>query len=77
MAINLNLGKYGAQFNAFVDFASTQRDQGWIACVEGQKPGQGMLGSDGQPRKITAKEWDGCGQFLRGRDSRAVNNDVR
>ena len=46
MAINLNLDRYGAQFNAFVDFASTQRNPGWIACVEGQKPGQGMLGQE-------------------------------
>ena len=77
MAINLNHERYGAQFSAFVDFASTQRNPGWIACIEGQKPGQGMLGPDGQPRKISAKDWDGCGQFLRGKDSRAVNNDVR
>ena len=39
MAIDLNHLQYGAQFDAFVDFASTQRDPGWIACIEGQKPG--------------------------------------
>ena len=77
MAINLNHKRYGAQFNAFVDFASTQRNPGWIACIEGQKPGLGLLGPDGQPRKIAAKDWDGCGQFLRGKDSRTINNDVR
>ena len=30
----LNHERYGAQFNAFVDFASTQRNPGWIACKD-------------------------------------------
>lgn len=77
MAINLQIDKFGAQFSAFVEFASAQKHENYIACIEGQKPGRGVPGPNGQPRSIAAKTWDGRGQFLRGRDSRAVNNEVR
>ena len=77
MAINLNVDKFGAQFSAFVEFASRQKDQNFIACIEGQKPGLGLAAPDGRPRNIAAKEWDGYAQFWRGKDSRTVNNEVR
>ena len=77
MAINLQIDKHGAQFSAFVEFASAQKHENYIACIEGQKPGRGVPGPNGRPRDIAAKKWDGRGQFLRGRDSRAVNNEVR
>ena len=77
MAINLQIDKHGAQFSAFVEFASSQSHENYIACIEGQKPGLGAPRPDGRPRDIAAKKWDGRGQFLRGKNSRAVNNEVR
>lgn len=50
MAIDLNHDRYGAQFDAFVDFASTQRNPG---CVEGQKPGQFLRGRDSRATNST------------------------
>ena len=76
MAINLNVDKYGAQFQAFAAFAAKHQNQNYIACIEGQKPGL-LAGPDGEPRRIVAKEWDGCGQVWRRKGSRAVNNEVR
>lgn len=73
MAINLNLEKYGAQFNAFAEFAAAHKNQDWVVRIEGQ----GLLGANGEPRRIVAKNWDGAGNVLRFSGSRAVNNDVR
>ena len=80
MAINLNLEKYGAQFNAFAEFAAAHKNQDWVVRIEGQgrQPGgQELLGPNGEPRRIEAKNWDGAGNILRFAGSRAVNNDVR
>ena len=33
MAINLNVDKFGAQFSAFVEFASSQSHENYIACI--------------------------------------------
>ena len=44
MAINLQIDKFGAQFSAFVEFASAQKHENYIACIEGQKPGRGVPG---------------------------------
>ena len=58
MAINLNVDIYGAQFKAFVSFAAEQRNESFIACIEGQKPGQKMIGPNGEPRRIVASMED-------------------
>ena len=78
MAINLNIDKYGAQFSAFVEFAASQeKHENYIARIETQRPELGLVGLDGKSRKIAAKTWDGYGQFLRSKDSRTINNEVR
>ena len=80
MAINLNVATYGAQFNAFAEFAAAHKNQDWVVRIEGQgrQPGgQGLLGPNGEPRNIVAKTLDGAGNILRFSGSRAVNNDVR
>lgn len=77
MAINLNIEKHGAQFQMFAAFASQNRNQDFVARVERQELRQSLIGQDGAPRRIVAKDWDGSGQVWRGKDSRAVNNEVR
>ena len=77
MAINLNIDKYGAQFNAFATFAAEHKDQAWVVRLDGRNPEQGLLNPDGEPRRIVAKDWDGAGNFLRFGGSKSVNNDVR
>ena len=76
MAININAEQYGAQFRAFVEFAAQQNNPGHIARIEKPNREAGLIGLEGQPRTITAKNWDGYGQ-LRGSGSRKVNNEVR
>ena len=52
MPINLNLEKYGAQFNAFADFAKANAGDGdTLACIGGG----GLLDPEGKPRTIVAK----------------------
>ena len=55
MAINLKLETFGAQFNAFVDFAKENAANGdTLACIGGD----GLLDPAGKPRAIVAKT--GC-----------------
>ena len=77
MAINLNTKAYGEQFNAFVNFASKQTNLSNVARVGETKAGTNLIGLDGEPRTITAKNWDGSGQVWRLGGSRKVNNEVR
>ena len=77
MAINLNLAKYGDQFNAFATFAAEHKNQAWVVRLDGRNSGQGLLNPNGEPRHIVAKDWDGAGNVLRFGSSKSVNNDVR
>ena len=77
MAINLNTKTYGEQFNAFVNFASKNRNLGNVARIGETKAGTHLLGKNGEPRTIVAKDWDGAGQVWRFSSSRKVNNEVR
>ena len=77
MAINLNTKAYGEQFNAFVNFASKNRNLGNVARIGETRAGTDLLGKNGEPRTIVAKDWDGSGQFWRFSSSRKVNNEVR
>ena len=77
MAIDLNTKTYGEQFNAFVNFASKNRNLGNVARIGETRAGTDLLGKNGEPRTIVAKDWDGSGQFWRFSSSRKVNNEVR
>jgi hypothetical protein len=77
MAINLNVEKYGAQFQMFAAFADQHKNPDFVVRIEGQKPGAPLAGLDGEPRRIVAKDWDGSGQVWRLKGSRDVNNEVR
>ena len=77
MAVNLNTKAYGEQFNAFVNFASKHRNPDHVARIGDAKADTGLIGNDGEPRTITAKNWDGSGQVWRLAASRKVNNEVR
>lgn len=81
MAINLNLDKYGAQYNAFVDFANANaNDEDTLACIGGGA----LLDPDGKPRTIVAKNdgdkikslWKNQ-LFGRTGDQERLNNSVR
>ena len=74
-AINLDVAKYGAQFRAFVDFASGQRNQDTIARIEGE--GHRLQGPDGAPRNIVVKEGDGLKRMSRSQNDKDVNDNVR
>lgn len=74
-AINLDVAKYGAQFRAFVEFASSQRNQDTIARIEGE--GHRLQGSDGAPRNIVVKEGDGLKRMSRSQNDKDVNDNVR
>lgn len=77
MAINLNTATYREQFNAFVNFASKHRNPDHVARVGETRAGTDIIGLEGEPRTITAKDWDGAGQVLRSAAARKVNNEVR
>ena len=77
MAIDLNTKTYGEQFNAFVNFASKNRNLGNVARIGETRAGTDLLGKNGEPRTIVAKDWHGAGQFWRFSSSRKVNNEVR
>lgn len=74
-AINLDVAKYGAQFRAFVEFASGQRNQDTIARIEGE--GHRLQGPDGAPRNIVVKEGDGLKRMSRSQNDKDVNDNVR
>ena len=82
MAINLNVDKYGAQFQEFVDLATRNADENMVVCVSEdrnktqeenrQEFENRLLGIDGTPRTITAKtDGDSKGKVWRDGDSLA------
>ena len=78
--VNLKMEQYGAQFDAFVEFAKQHEDNpGFVAQINGKTPGKGSLfDSTGKPRQISAKKWDGAGNPLHYfGSSKTVNNEVR
>ena len=77
MAINLNIEKYGAQFQMFAAFAAQHQNPDFVARVERLELGQPLIGQDGAARRIVAKDWDGSGQIWRRKGSRDVNNEIR
>lgn len=77
MAINLNIEKYGAQFQMFAAFAAEHQNPDFVARVERLELGQPLIGQDGAARRIVAKDWDGSGQVWRRKGSRDVNNEIR
>lgn len=74
--INLNVEDYGAQYKAFVDFAS-KVDENTIVRRDAENTDVSLLGLNGEPRKIIAKTGDGWGHFWRGSTSQTVNKRVR
>ena len=85
MAINLNIDKYGAQFNAFVNFANANaNNEDTLACIDGIGRNAVLLDPDGKPRTIVAKNDNDKikslfknQRFNRSVDQKALNNAVR
>ena len=71
MAIQVNLND--AQFKAFTQFATSVSDKGTVLKANDNP----LTASDGTPRKIVAKGYDGYGHFWRKQPSKDINNDVR
>ena len=71
MAIQVNLND--AQFKAFTQFATSVSDKGTVLKANDNS----LTASDGTPRKIVAKGYDGYGHFWRKQPSKDINNDVR
>ena len=71
MAIQVNLND--AQFKAFTQFATSVSDKGTVLKANDNP----LTASDGTPRKIVAKGYDGYGHIWRKQPSKDINNDVR
>ena len=71
MAIQVNIND--AQFKAFTQFAASVSDKGTVLKANDNP----LTASDGTPRKIVAKGYDGYGHFWRKQPSKDINNDVR
>ncbi len=71
MAIQVNLND--AQFRAFTQFAANVSDKGTVLKVDGNP----LTGSDGMPRKIVAKGYDGYGHIWRQQHSKDINDEIR
>ena len=71
MATQVNLND--AQFRAFTQFAASVSDKGTVLKANDNP----LTASDGTPRKIVAKGYDGYGHIWRKQPSKDINNDVR
>ena len=71
MATQVNLND--AQFRAFTQFAASVSDKGTVLKANDNP----LTASDGTPRKIVAKGYDGYGHFWRDDASKGINNDIR